>query len=205
MKRTLVTVSCQYGSDGHRIGERLAEVLELPFYDREYFSSRRQTEDVADEFGENRGEMGKRLYAFATGTDHELGICGSVALPEEDLNFLDLTDAVRLLAKEGGCVIMADGCEVAVGEFTHRIDVYVSGDKEDRVRRVASREGISMRAAKRRVKQMDKKSKSYCNFHAGARWGIPERYALCINSSLLGVDGSVATIRSAIDRKTKGT
>ena len=35
MKKVLVTIGRQYGSGGHEIGERMAGILGIPFYDRE--------------------------------------------------------------------------------------------------------------------------------------------------------------------------
>ena len=35
MKDFVITISREYGSGGHDIGRRLAELLDVPFYDRE--------------------------------------------------------------------------------------------------------------------------------------------------------------------------
>lgn len=35
MDNFVITISREYGSGGHDIGKRLAELLEIPFYDKE--------------------------------------------------------------------------------------------------------------------------------------------------------------------------
>lgn len=203
MNAMIVTVSCQYGSGGHKIAEQLAEALALPFYDESYFSSARQEEESLDVFGEYRAELGERLYALVTGTVNGCGRLGSAELPEGDWQFLHLTDSVKRLAEEGGCVIVADGSECILREHPGQISICVSADYEDRLRRVAARDGIPEAEAKRKLARMDKKQKSECEYYAGEQWDVPQRYAICVNSSFWGIDGSVEAILVAMDRRTK--
>ena len=35
MNPTIITISREYGSGGHQIGRKVAEQLQIPFYDRE--------------------------------------------------------------------------------------------------------------------------------------------------------------------------
>lgn len=201
--KIVVAVSCQYGSGGHQIAQRLAEVLELPFYSRAYISSVGQEMEWTDAFGEYKAEQGSLLYALATGTEHEVGNHGAAHLPEGDTQFFRLAEAVKALANEGGCVMIANECESAFREFPNNLSVFICADREDRIRRVAAREKIPLLTARQRVEKIEKKRACYCDFHTGEKWGKPERYSLCINSSAWGIDGSVEAIRSAIDRKNK--
>ncbi len=203
MNTMIVTVSCQYGSGGHKIAERLAEALALPFYDESYFSSVGQGEGSSDVFGEYRTALGGRLYGLVTGTVNGIGMPDAAELPEGDWQFLRLTDSVKRLAEAGGCVIVADGCECILREHPGRIGICVSADYEDRLRRVAARDGLSEAEARRRLARMDKKQKSICAFYAGEQWDAPQRYAICVNSSFWGLDGSVVTILDAMGRRNK--
>jgi len=48
---------------------------------------------------------------------------------------------------------------------------------------------------------MDKKRAEYYNFYSNKVWGAAESYHLCINSSVLGIDETVAYIRRFIEQK----
>ena len=45
----------------------------------------------------------------------------------------------------------------------------------------------------------DKRRASYYNYYSSKKWGRAESYDLCINSSVLGLDGTVKLIIQAID------
>lgn len=201
--KIVVAISCQYGSGGYQIAKKLAETLELPLYSREYLLSVGEEKEWSDVFGEYKAEQGGLLYALSTGTEHEVGSHGAARLPEGDTQFFQLTEAVKSLLQEGGCVMIADECESALREAPNQISVFICADREDRVRRVAAREKIPFLTARQKLERIDKKRACYCDFHTGEKWGKPERYSLCINSSAWGIDGAVDAIRLAVDRKTK--
>ena len=196
MKNTVVTVVCQYGSGGELIARRLAEALALPFYDKEALLEASKEESREDGFRQGSAEQGQRLYSLATG----VGVVstGATTLPE-DVTTLRLADAVKRLATDGGCVIAAEGFAVASVGQTKGISVYISADREDRVRRIASGEGVLPSVAHRKIIRRDKRNRRLCRLYAGAT----DRYALCLNSSFFGVDGAVDAIRGILDRRNK--
>ena len=48
-----------------------------------------------------------------------------------------------------------------------------------------------------------KKRAGYYNYYTSKRWGDTKSYDLCINSSRLGIEGSVDLILSYVDIKNK--
>ena len=45
----------------------------------------------------------------------------------------------------------------------------------------------------------DKQRQSYYNYYSSKKWGRADSYDLCVNSSLLGVDGTVKLIIQAVE------
>ena len=45
----------------------------------------------------------------------------------------------------------------------------------------------------------DKQRQSYYNYYSSKKWGRADSYDLCINSSLLGIDGTIKLIIQAIE------
>ena len=46
---TIITISRQYGSGGREIGKKLAEELEIPFYDKELLSRAAKDSGICEE------------------------------------------------------------------------------------------------------------------------------------------------------------
>ena len=49
MKNAIITISRQYGSGGRKIAKRLAEELNIPFYDNEIISMAAEKSGIKDE------------------------------------------------------------------------------------------------------------------------------------------------------------
>ena len=60
--------------------------------------------------------------------------------------------------------------------------------KEDRVKRIAETEGISVREAGKKVKQMDWERSSYHNYYTKRKWGDPDHYDMILNTAKTGID-----------------
>jgi len=53
--------------------------------------------------------------------------------------------------------------------------------------------------AKEMINKKDKQRQSYYNYYSSKKWGRADSYDLCINSSLLGIDGTVKLIIQAVE------
>ena len=58
---------------------------------------------------------------------------------------------------------------------------------------------LSESKAKDMIIKKDKQRQSYYNYYSSKKWGRADSYDLCINSSLLGIDGTVKLIIQAIE------
>ena len=76
--------------------------------------------------------------------------------------------------------------------------VFITAPMEQRAQRVSQREGISLSEAQEKAKKMDKVRKEYYNYFTNKRWGHTDSYQLCIDSSLLGEEGTAAFIRDFV-------
>ena len=74
------------------------------------------------------------------------------------------------------------------------LDVFITAPIEDRVRRVAERMGIGEDEARDRIGRQDRTRETYYNFFSFGNWGASSDYDLCIDSSLLGIDGTAGFI-----------
>ena len=52
-----------------------------------------------------------------------------------------------------------------------------------------------------RIKKTDKSRASYYNYYSSKDWGEAKSYDLCIDSSLLGIEGTVALLEELVKLK----
>jgi hypothetical protein len=53
------------------------------------------------------------------------------------------------------------------------------------------------------IEKTDKKRSGYYNFYSNKEWGAAESYHLCINTSALGIEGTVNLVRHFVEEKLK--
>ena len=53
------------------------------------------------------------------------------------------------------------------------------------------------------MNKADKKRAEYYNYYSYKKWGAAETYHLCIDSSVLGIDGTVGFIEEFVKEETK--
>ena len=49
----------------------------------------------------------------------------------------------------------------------------------------------------------DKQRASYYNYYTNKKWGDANSYDMCINTSILGIDGTVELIKGIVETKEK--
>jgi cytidylate kinase len=62
---------------------------------------------------------------------------------------------------------------------------------EHRVERISKKYDLTPAKAKDNIQKTDKKRASYYNYYTSKRWGEAKSYNLCVDSSVLGIDGTV--------------
>lgn len=51
------------------------------------------------------------------------------------------------------------------------------------------------------IKKTDKRRSSYYNYYSNKKWGAAESYNICLDSSLLGIDGTAKAIEQLVELK----
>ncbi len=81
------------------------------------------------------------------------------------------------------------------------VNIFVSASKEARIERLMHIHHISTEAAEELMEKADKKRSAYYNYYSYKTWGAAETYHLCIDSSVLGIDGTVQFIKQFVKLK----
>ena len=135
---TIITISRQYGSGGRFIGRKLAEALDIPFYDKELITMSAEESGMSKEIFEKADEKAANslLYTLSMNAYLLHGMAGVPDLPLNDKVFLVQSEVIRKLAAKGPCVIVGRCADYVLQENPNCVNVYIYSDMEDRVSRV---------------------------------------------------------------------
>lgn len=204
MENGIICIGRQYGSGGREIGEKLAGRLGVPCYDK--LLVKRAAEDTGlDPELLRQGEetpVGSHLFLTGNPFVDSAGIAGAF-YSESQLAFEAEQKVIRELAAQGPCVIIGRCASFLLRE-QGCLSVFVYADGEDRLARVAARNGIDRRAAQQRLRRIDRMRRQYFDFYADTQWGRPESYDLMLSSSRYGIDGCARLIADSLVRQKGG-
>ena len=113
--------------------------------------------------------------------------------------FIAQFDAIKQLADEGPCIIVGRCADYALAERKNLLRIFIDADMDCRVKRICEKYDLSEGKAKERISRTDKERSSYYNYYSTAKWGHASTYDMCINSSRLGIDGTVKVLTEFID------
>ena len=80
------------------------------------------------------------------------------------------------------------------------VTVFVTADIDERIKNVCHRLGCSPDEARKLIESREDTRSSYYNYYTGKRWGDSSSYDLCVNSSLLGLEGTKNFIADFVRR-----
>lgn len=199
---TVITISRQFGSAGHEIGMKVAEAFGIECYDKDLISKAAKESGFCEEIIEHHDErptssflynLVMDTYSFGYNTSHY------VDMPISQKIFLAQFDTIKKLADEGPCVIVGRCADYALAERDNVVNIFIYGNEDTKIKFVMNKYGGSEKEARDMCIKKDKQRQSYHNYYATSKWGRADSYDLCINSSVLGEDGTVTLIKQFVE------
>lgn len=200
--KTVITIGRQFGSAGREIGKRIAEHFDIPFYDKELLSRAAKESGYCEEMIKNHDERPTNSFLYNLVMDtYSFGYNASsfVDMPISHKVFLAQFDAIKAIADEGPCVIVGRCADYALADYDNALHIFIYGEEEDKIARIMERYEMPEPKAKELMAKKDKQRQSYYNYYSSKKWGRADSYDLCINSSVLGVEGTVKLILQYIE------
>ena len=99
------------------------------------------------------------------------------------------------------CCVLYKNWKKDIWSIPNLLSLFISAPLEDRIARVAKRQKVSPEEAKSLIQKTDKRRAAYCEYYASKKWGAVDGYDFCLNSSALGLSGTVELIRVMVDHK----
>lgn len=194
MANKVITITRQYGSGGKEIGEKLAGELGIEFYDNNLLNIAAENSGIHKSHFEQNDEKRSNSFLYLLSTTY-----GQGGVPFDDSLFFAQLEAIQKIASEQSCVIIGRCADYALRNFSKVLNIFISAPLELRVKRAEEVYGIIRKHSENYVKRIDKQRISYYNYYSDRRWGLPQNYHLCVDSSALGIDGTVKLIKQFAD------
>ena len=197
-KKIIITIERQYGSGGREIGERVAELLGLPLYDKQLITDAASKGELNAEVIKSADEAttNSLLYTLAVGSN-VLGSAMHFAykMPLNDKLFLLQSEVIKEYAKKGSCVIIGRCADYVLRDESNVLRLFIYGDLDHRQERIKERHPeVKPSQIIDVINKTDKRRASYYNFYTGNKWGRYDNYDMAINSSTLGIEGTARLI-----------
>lgn len=193
----VITIGRECGSSGRKIGHLLAEKLGVKCYDKELLTRAAKESGLCEEIFQSHDEKPTRSFLYSLVMDSYATGYGSSSYMDMPLNhrvFLAQFDAIKKLADEESCVIVGRCADYALEEHENTISVFIGADEDKKIKELMERHSVSASKAKEIMAKTDKQRASYYNYYSSKHWGSSKSYDLCINSSVLGVEGTADLI-----------
>ncbi len=199
--KTVITIGRQYGSGGREIGKTLAEKLGIPYYDKELLNRVAKDSGFCEEMIQAHDERPTNSFLYNIVMDtYSFGYNSAyVDMPMSQKVFLAQFDSIKKIAAEGACVIVGRCADYALAENPNVLNIFIYGQEDKKAVRISKKYDISLDDAKDRCRKRDKQRQSYYNYYASKRWGHADTYDLCVDSGVLGIDGTVDLLEQFIN------
>ena len=198
----VITVGRQYGSGGREIGTMLAEKLGIAYYDDMLLKEAAKESGLCEDLFRSFDERPKSfLYSVAM---DPYSFSMNHVMPKGSIEqqvYLATYDTIKKRADKGPCGLIGRCADYALKDRDDVINLFITAPLENRIERVARRNGITRDEAKERIKRTDKSRASYYNYYSSKDWGDAKSYDLCIDSSLLGIEGTVELLEKLVTLK----
>ena len=190
-KQIIITIGREYGSGGHEIGRKLAERLHMGFYDRNILDEIAYGKNVDAEKLAKYDEVPKTMFLSKT-------VRGFSNSPEENIAQMQF-EYIREKAASGESFVIVGRCaDYILKDSEALLSVFITGDYESKLERVMERRNFSAKQAAVTIERHDKNRKAYHNHYCTTKWGDSRNYDMCINSNILGIDGTVDLLENFV-------
>lgn len=186
---TIINVGRSFGSGGGFVAKAIGRELGIPVYDNELISKAAEESGYSKsvfEGGEKRRSLFSMSSFFASG---RLPFGESSGYVNDDMLFKIQSEVIRSIAEKGDAIIVGRCADYILRDLDC-LDVFVCAPMEFRIQRLMKNEGLKEDEAEELMRRKDRTREAYYNFYTFGAWGRADNYDLCVDSSILGIEGT---------------
>ena len=187
----VITINRELGSGGRTIGEKLAEKLGVPFYDKALIQGLKEkyeltTEEIERLKGQQHNWWAdfKRSLKLMPSYAAPQYISGKTAMPDfliTDDIFQAETEILKGIADDGSCVIAGRSGFHIFRDHPNHLSILIQASMDYRVSRLMKKQSISAEEARKIIDEVDEGRENYVKKYTGSSRYDTRNYQLVIN------------------------
>lgn len=193
-KQLIVSIGREFGSGGHEVAELIAKKLGIQLIDDRLLYDLANENNIPYEDAKKYDERPKNPFLSRT-------VAGYSSAVEENLAKMQFKYLKKLAEKGESFVVVGRCSEHVLKDYPCMVSAFVLGNVETKCERVMKKYQLSESEARKLMKKKDFTRKTYHNYYCDGKWGDSRNYDMCVNSSDLGVEGTVEVILKYIEQK----
>lgn len=191
----IITISREYGSGGHEIGQLIAQQLGFAFYDKELIKL------TAEESGFTTTYIEQHEQKLANNLLYDLYeqnyAYQDEQLPPLDALFLVQSKVIRDIARKESCVIVGRCANFILKDQPQCYNIFIHANKEFRKNKINEEYGVKVEDTEKIIERTDRERANHCRHYTGKVWNDATNYHLTLDSSLGDTATTVQTIIDA--------
>lgn len=192
MNNLIITIGRQFGSGGKAVADELGRRLGIPVYDNELITKAAQESGFSAELFMQSDEK-KRFFSLSSIFAGNIMNGSDNYMSDKDL-FGIQCETIRKIADQGPAVIVGRCSDYVLRDRARTLDIFLTSPLSVRTSRVMERTGLTEEKAVALIEKRDKGREEYYNYYTFGDWGVASTYDLCIDSSILGIEGTAEMI-----------
>lgn len=194
-KHFVVTISREFGAEGHEIGKVLSERLGVKLYDKELLARAATRNGVDVSSVSSYDETVEKRFM-----EPYLGVGRS---SQEDVLFRQEAQIIRDLYAKESCIIIGRLSDYILHGEPDALSVFIYAPEEFRINNIMNKHHITAKDAKKLVRKMDAARDNYYHFYSMGKWNHKKKKDMILNRETFGVEGCADILEAMIKTKTK--
>ena len=190
----VITIGREFGSGGREIGERVAKLLDIPYFDRQLVEMASGKMGVDSFHLEQVDEKALSRFLESYWVPKRPNSVAGYGMALNDGMFIVQSAIIKSLVKDRPCVIVGRCADYVLRGHPACLNIFICASMEDRISRIMDRYQIPRKEAASAVRHTDSQRRKYYENYTKQEWGSIESHQMLFNLSKLGVEKVVGVI-----------
>lgn len=182
-KKIVITISREYGSGGHYVGELLAKRMGLNFYDKNLINLISKKSGLSKEYVEANNQ---KLASFKYIDNND------------DRIFIAEEKVIKDLAKKESCVIVGRCADYILKDNKDTIKVFLYSSSQDKVKRAVKYYNLEEDKALKEINKINSERAKHYKYYTNRDWYDFANYDIALNVDYLGVEKTAELLEQVI-------
>lgn len=192
----MITIGREFGSGGRELGRRIADTLQIAYYDQEIITELAKRTNRTEEYI-RQVENSNFIPLLPITTGRTFSSQFYQAMEPNQTAFLEQSNLIKELAEKSDCVIVGRCADYILRE-ENPVRLFVYADMDFKLARCREKkepvEELTDAELRKKILAIDRQRARYYQFHTGQTWGEKSVYDICINMTSLNIKDMAAAI-----------